>query len=166
MAKKKTTKYDRIRPGIDTGPGMTKQSFKAECDINNIMRRFDKEGVITHLNHVKARYADVCDMPSYVEAARKVAAVNTIFEELPAILRSEFDNDPAIFLDEVQHASDDELLEWGLMEEREHAERLKARRDAKASEKASRISEVHEEAQKASEGVTDVSEESPPADVG
>jgi phage internal scaffolding protein len=157
MAKKKVTKYDRIPTGLATGPGVTRQSFKAECDINNIMRRFDKEGVITHLNHVKAHYADVCDVPSYRESLNRVNAVRVIFDDLPAILRADFDNDPAIFLDAVNAATDDELLEWGLMSEKEHKARVKATRELRAAEKASRVAEVHEEAQKASEGLTEAS---------
>lgn len=165
MAGKKKSKFNqqvRVQSAVgDYAASRAKQSFKDECDINNIMRRFDKHGVITHLNHVKAQYVDVCDFGAgYQEAMNRVAAVRTIFEDLPATLRAEFNNDPAEFLDGVSDASDDELRGWGLMGEREHAARSKARRDTKEAEKAQDLSRVHERAEKALQSLTGQSEPS------
>src|SRR6185369_4770159 len=40
---------------------MTKQSFKDECDINNIVRRFEATGIVDHINaaHAKGLYTDL-----------------------------------------------------------------------------------------------------------
>ena len=37
---------------------MTKQSFADECDINNIMKRYIKDGVVNHLNTYQGNYGD------------------------------------------------------------------------------------------------------------
>ena len=146
MPPKRNPKHRRVRPTLKTGKGRTKASFASECDINNIMRRYDREGVITHLSHVKARYADVCDVGDYRAAMQRVAAVNTIFEELPSKLREVFDNDPATFLDEVQSADQAQLEAWGLADERETREKLREVRETKKAEKADRIDEIQEKA--------------------
>ena len=37
-------------------PSLTKQSFTKECDINNIMKKYQKTGAIDHVNKHEASY--------------------------------------------------------------------------------------------------------------
>ena len=82
--------------------GRTKQSFKDECDINNIMARFQKTGVLAFANKFEARYGDVTGV-DFGEAMRVVADARSMFAEMPARLRDRFANDPARFLEFVQN---------------------------------------------------------------
>lgn len=80
--------------------GRTKQEFKAECDINNIMARYLRTGVIEFRNKYEPRYADVSGL-DFNTAMEVVSKASSMFEELPAKLRERFENDPAKFLDFV-----------------------------------------------------------------
>jgi len=98
-----------------TKPGRTKQSFKAECDINTILARFLKTGVLDFTNKNEARYGDTTGL-EYTQAMQTVAAARSLFAELPAHLRSRFENEPAKFLAFVQDEKNrEEAQELGLL---------------------------------------------------
>lgn len=102
-----------------TGAGRTKQSFKAECDINTIIDRYLKTGVLEYANKNEPRYGDVTGI-EYQDAMQKVAAAKTLFNELPAGVRDRFDNEPALFLDFVQDdANREEAEKLGLLKPQE-----------------------------------------------
>lgn len=68
----------------------TKQKFKEECDINNILKKFQRTGAITHVQRHGARYGFASGV-DFAEAARLVAEGVRQFEELPSSLRQEFE---------------------------------------------------------------------------
>lgn len=78
-------------------PTKTKQSFKNECDINNIMAKFQKTGVITHLNQNSAQYG-FAPAVDFSTALQLVAAAREQFAGLPSKVRARFNNDPGEFL--------------------------------------------------------------------
>nr|UXQ88014.1 MAG: internal scaffolding protein [Microvirus sp.] len=95
-------------------PSMTKQSFTAECDINNIMKKAQKTGVISHLNKYEAHYLDT-DSITFHESMNIVANANSMFAELPSKTRTFFENDPAKFMDFVHNPDNqDKLYSMGL----------------------------------------------------
>lgn len=79
-----------------TGDSRTKQSFKAECDVNNILKNYNKTGQMPE-NFNPGEYRDV-DGIDYQESMQMVASANSMFEELPSALRKRFRNDPAQLL--------------------------------------------------------------------
>ncbi len=84
------------------GPGKTpgaQQQFKEECDINNIMKKYIRTGLVTHVAANAGRFADVSEVGSYQEAIQRVRDTGKFFLGLPVALRAEFENDPAVFLD-------------------------------------------------------------------
>lgn len=98
-----------------TGVGRTKQSFKAECDINTIVSRFLRTGVLDFANKNQPRYGDTTGI-EYQSAMQVVASAKTLFNELPAALRDRFENEPALFLDFIQDPRNrDEARELGLL---------------------------------------------------
>lgn len=104
----------RIQTDV-SGPSLTKQSFKDECDINHILKRFLKTGILDFTNKNQARYGDTTGM-EYTQAMQTVAAAKSLFNELPAPLRARFENEPAKFLDFVQDDKNrDEARELGLL---------------------------------------------------
>lgn len=95
--------------------GRTKQSHKDECDINTIMARYIKTGLIDFVNQHQPQYGDVTGI-EYQSAMDIIATGNTMFEELPAEWRKRFGNDPAVFLDFVQNpANRAEAIELGII---------------------------------------------------
>lgn len=78
----------------------TKQSHKDECDINNIMARYRRTGLIEAVNRNQPRYADVTGL-EFRTAMEMVAQAQQLFEDMPSGVRKRFGNDPAAFLDFV-----------------------------------------------------------------
>lgn len=99
-------------------PSMTKQSFKNECDINSIMRKWKVTGVLPHARDVAGQYGDFSDIMDYQTALNAVISANDNFMSLPAKLRARFYNDPAQFLkfcDDPANAG--ELIALGLAQD-------------------------------------------------
>lgn len=99
------------------GVGRTKQSFKAQCDVNNIIKKYDKTGLLAHVNTMKAQYGDFSKVGDFREALDKMAKAEEAFMEMPPKLRKRFRNDPmemvAFLSDKANKA---EAIELGLVE--------------------------------------------------
>lgn len=78
-------------------PSRTKQSFKDECDINLIMARYEKTGLLEHINRGEPQYADLSEL-DFMSAMNMVAEAREVFAALPSKLRDRFANDPARLL--------------------------------------------------------------------
>ncbi len=93
----------KIPAGIDCSNDKirTKQSFKKETDINNIMARFVKTGIITPeaLANRQATFADVSEIGDFLQCQNQIKAAESAFMTLPADLRARFENEPAQLLD-------------------------------------------------------------------
>lgn len=99
-------------------PSLTKQSFKESCDINNIMSRYIKTGIVDHVAKHAPRFGEMTGL-TFTEMEMAVASAKNMFEDLPAKARKFFDHDPAKFLDYVDNLDADsdltELYDLGLM---------------------------------------------------
>lgn len=101
----------------DPLPSITEQHHKDECDIHKILRRYDKQGLITHVNQAKAKYGDYSEVNEYQEALNLVIQAKADFMALPSQIRSRFANDPGVFLEFATNpANADELVKLGLAE--------------------------------------------------
>lgn len=83
-----------IHDGVDTGPGLTKQSFAAETDINKIVAGFEKTGMLSSVNEREPFYGDVSGIASYQECFDIVNKANQLFNGMDAKVRSRFRNNP------------------------------------------------------------------------
>lgn len=96
-------------------PSLTRQEFADECDINTLMERYEKSGVISHVNRAQPVYMDMTVMPDLREALDLMRDATLAFNSLPAKVRREFDNDPQQFVDYAQNPDNIERMrEWGL----------------------------------------------------
>ena len=99
---------------FDHSADMTKQTFKDEVNINNIMARFQRTGAIDHYAKHGASYGDATPI-QLIDAMNIIADAESMFEELPASLRKQFENSPEKFLEFVQDENNlDEMRELGL----------------------------------------------------
>jgi len=97
--------------------GMTMQEFADECDINVLMARYEKTGVLNHFSKSAPNYLDLSNMPDLHEALSIYDRAQAAFMTLPAHVRREFDNDPAKFVEYAQDEKNvDKMREWGLAE--------------------------------------------------
>ena len=92
--------------------GRTKQSFKDETDLNWIMARFQKTGVIDFVNKRSPQFGDVTGI-EFQAAMQLVIDAEAMFADLPSKVRDRFGNDPQNllhFLEDPANRSEAQLL--------------------------------------------------------
>jgi len=105
-----------VKVGIDCGPGLTEQSHKDECDMNYILRNYQRTGFIRHATAQSGRYDDI-SAQDFQQAIFLVKSAQEQFDGLPANIRSRFHNDPASFLGFVQNpANEQEMRSLGILQ--------------------------------------------------
>jgi len=98
-------------------PTLTKQSFKNESNINNIMARYEKTGIVEHISAKSPQYGDFSEISDYQDNLNKVLMAEELFDSLPAKIRAEFSNDPGSFLDFVTNPENNQkMVDLGLAE--------------------------------------------------
>ncbi len=119
MAKQKfATPYEnQIRVQLTCNdPSRTQQSFQKECDINSIMGKYQKTGLVTHVAKYNGNYQDLPSEIDYHSSLNAILAANESFDSLPSSIRNRFNNDPAEFLEFVDNPENEaEQIELGLM---------------------------------------------------
>lgn len=95
---------------------MAKQSFKAECDINTIMQKYQQTGLLDHVQRVQGSYGDFTSVADYQLHLDQVLAAQDAFMALPSSVRKRFDNDPSHLLGFLADpANRDEAIALGLV---------------------------------------------------
>lgn len=119
------TKFDRVsKKKMFEDHSLTKQSFKADSDINNIVKRYTRLGQSLRPNGhpVGGVYGDFADVGTYQESIELVMHSQMQFMGLDSKIRARFDNDPAKFLAfATDPANLDEMRSMGLAKPKEKA---------------------------------------------
>lgn len=101
-------------------PGFAKQSFKDECDINVLMRRYEQTGVLVDPGQPRrpAMFVDMgMDGLDYMSIQQRILDARKEFAGLPAKVRDRFSNRPEYLLDFLADpANEAEAVELGLLE--------------------------------------------------
>ena len=105
--------------GLDCeDPSLAQQHFKEECDINEILRKFNITGVLPE-TPLSPRYGDFTGIGDYHTALNTVIAAEDEFMSLPAITRARFANDPAQLIEFLDNPENlDEAISLGLVEKK------------------------------------------------
>lgn len=77
--------------------GRTQQHFAKECDINHVMKRYAKTGVLVDPSIVRRRspmFGDYAKMGDYHQICIQILGIQKEFQKLPAAVREKFKNDP------------------------------------------------------------------------
>lgn len=102
-----------------TDKSLTQQHLAAECDINNIIRKFEKTGLVTHVTDKVARFGDFTNLPDYQAMLNTVRSAESQFMLLPAEMRERFDNDPARLVEFLSDSRNrDEAIKLGILVEK------------------------------------------------
>lgn len=105
-----------------TTAGRTKQSFKDETDINQIMARFIRTGALEFTNKHEPRYGDTTGI-NFQACMDVITSAQNMFKDMPSKIRNRFDNDPAKFLDFVNDPENtEEGVKLGLLTPRKAEE--------------------------------------------
>lgn len=93
------------------GESMTQQSDLPQSDIHNIVKQFERTGILNHDAKYQGTYGDFGSMPDYKEAQDLIADAKSMFNELPATVREEHANDPSRFLAWIQDPKNREAIQ-------------------------------------------------------
>lgn len=100
---------------VNEEPSMTQQQFKAECNVNNILAKYRKTGMLTHINKHQGQFGDFENVEDYQTALNKVMEAQDSFSLLPSELRTKFHNDPGKLIEWLSDkANDEEAVKYGL----------------------------------------------------
>lgn len=107
----------RVRVGLacSVEEDMCQQSFKEECDINTIVRRFGLTGVMPETMRMPLN-GDFTNVPDFQTALNMVREASDEFMRLPAEVRKRFGNDPGelmVFLEDEKNR--EEAVKLGLV---------------------------------------------------
>lgn len=121
--------YPICKQPVGDEPSLTQQQFAAEADINNIIARYERTGILVDPlidRRGQPMYGDFSNIDSYFEAQVKVARAKELFEALPAKIRDRFGHDPGKLIEFVEDGKNrDEAIELGLIERPEVNEKVK-----------------------------------------
>lgn len=112
--------YDMHAASLETAidasaDGRTQQSFRDECDINILMKRFLVGGQLP-VDVRMPTYDDFTGVSNFHEAANAVRVASEAFMEMPPDVRARFGNDAGKFVEFCSDASNrDEAIKLGLV---------------------------------------------------
>jgi phage internal scaffolding protein len=132
------------------GPSKTDQSYKKQCDINNIISHYQKTGLFPNFKTPEPRFIDNTEVLPLEEAFEVVNRAYDLFYELPSDIRKLMDNDPSKlegFLNDPENK--DLLIKKGLLSqpEAEPSKELKPQKvdEPKAQKTKTKSDEVKSE---------------------
>ena len=97
------------------GDSLTVQEQKEATDINNIVARFAKTGLIEHVNENEPQYGEFANY-DYAEAMRTTARIQSSFNELPAEVRKQFDNNPSEWIEHLANPANIDDMRDGVID--------------------------------------------------
>lgn len=102
---------------VNEEPSLTRQSFKDQTDIVQIMKKYHKGESIAHLARNPGRYADLTQIKDYAKSLQTVIDAQNAFGVLPSEIRKRFNNDPQELLEFLQDDSNkSEAIGLGLID--------------------------------------------------
>ncbi len=133
--------YESVCPTVDnSGECFVQQSDFDRSDINLIVERFIRTGVLESVKQTHGEYGDFSEVTDYHSALNQVRHAEESFMTLPATVRAKFQNDPGMFLDFVGNPDNlDQMAEMGLLNEEaqaKYAERIASGQAAESGAEA------------------------------
>ena len=117
--------YPKRETGISFDPNddMTDQSYKNSCDINSIMKQYEKTGLLPQQTSIPAKYGDFSETPDLIQAFNIASRAVEAFDSLPPDIRKAMDNNPENLEIFIQDPANYELLKThGVLIERKPAD--------------------------------------------
>lgn len=107
------------RPGRKDENGktlhFTEQQHKDMCDVNKIIAKYDKTGLITHVQRIEARYGDVTGV-DFRRAQDLYLNAQKMFENLPSDIKKRFNQSAGDFLEFMENPDNrQEAIDLGLI---------------------------------------------------
>lgn len=112
--------YERKQSqGLILKNGRTKQSFRDDSNINNIIKKYNETGLLPDLIKKEPQYGDFAKTQDFQSSLNLVIKAQEQFDALSATVRKRFNNDPAEMLAFVNDKrNQEELVKLGLATKR------------------------------------------------
>ena len=99
---------------LNKEPSMVKGSFAKELDVNNIIKKYNKTGILQKANQFEGEFGEFASY-DLREAIEKVQNAETLFMEVPSKIRAQFDNDAGAFIDYATNPQNiEQMREWNM----------------------------------------------------
>lgn len=99
---------------VNTLPSRTKQSMSENLDVNNIIKRYKKTGILQRATDFEGIYGDFTTY-DLREAIEKVRDAEKLFMEVPSKIRNQFENNAAAFIDFATNpANRQQMVDWNM----------------------------------------------------
>jgi len=117
--------YGKYKPGEKAWPildckgdkGFTVQADREDADINKIVERFQKSGVLPPSLKGEPFYGDVSGFGNLAESLIKIQEADELFMSFPANVRERFDNDKVKFIEFLEDPKNKkEAIDLGLIQ--------------------------------------------------
>ena len=126
---------------VFTQESMVRPEFARSADVNFIVDRWEKSGVLEHTSRYQGQYGNFVGPVSYHEAVNAVLEADGMFMTLPSSIRDRYGNSVAEFLKAVDDG-DEFLVEAGILKREDNSSKRAVRsRSAKATPDVSEASE-------------------------
>lgn len=112
---------DKLKSRISIeGESLTQQCFKEQCDINHMVKRAIKTGMMSgNVNNAEPMFGEFENI-DFLDAQMVVIRANNAFNSQPAHIRNKFDNDPNKFIEFLQNDENyEEAVKLGLASKRQ-----------------------------------------------
>lgn len=118
--RKQHERHERPQRSANGEVALTKQSERDKCDVNKIMAKWQRTGVLEHLNPRTPLYGDFTNAQDLQTAIDRVRMAEERFLALPAEIRKRVNNNPVEFVEFVTNPENlPELIQLGLFPEPE-----------------------------------------------
>lgn len=116
LIRNKFSKIDRVQPPTDEDD-KTQQHLRDEVNINQIIAKYNKTNVITHVSKNRQRFGEFLELADHAVNLDKVAKAQQSFDQLPAQLRNQFNNSIEGFFSFIQRPENaDQCVKWGIFD--------------------------------------------------
>lgn len=118
--------HERVQTSFIGVKGLTKQSMRDECDINKIVKQWDRDGAPIHTAANPPTYGDFDTSMEYQDAMNQLMVADQAFMALPSRTRARVDNDPAKLIDFLADPDNlDEARSLGLVQSEKEEEQIR-----------------------------------------
>lgn len=106
-------------------PKLTDQSDAKDADINAIMERYKKTGMLPQYKEKIGQYLDNTQIPTFMDAHDLVVQAQELFLQIPSPIRKLMDNDPANLENFIKNKDNHDILrEYGVLNKVEPSQKV------------------------------------------
>lgn len=102
---------------LPKGEDRTQQHFREEVNINQIIAKYQKTNILTHVTKNRVRFGEFLELADHAVNLDKVAKAQQSFDQLPSQLRNQFNNSIEGFFSFIQKPENkDQCIKWGIFD--------------------------------------------------